>query len=82
MHELHGKTLMAHQRTRTDENLPDVHIRVVPLDEELENVGVEPHGRQVDHVHAALVLPQYNCTQVYEAFECRKCTCTGSEKQW
>ena len=58
--------------TRTDQQLPDVHFWVIPLDEELEDVGVEPHRRQVDDVHSRFVLAHDESVEIDEAFQGRQ----------
>ena len=44
-----------------------MHFRVIPLDEELEDIGVEAKRRQVDHVIALIVLAEDISTEVNEA---------------
>ena len=73
---------MASQQSRalTDEQLPDVDVGVVPLYEELEHVGVEPEGGQVDHVVSLVVRPQQVGSHVNEHPHHRQRARTGRQQ--
>ena len=55
--------------SHTDNDRPHWHLGVIPLDEELQDVGVEAQGSQVDDVIVLIVLAQDIGPEVYEAFD-------------
>jgi len=66
----------------TNEYLPHVHLRVVPLNQVLEHVGVEPHGRQTDD---AVTLPIQTLevrTERDQALQHWQAAGTGRQQDW